>query len=182
MKRTFDWYGLTLPVVLVVGLACLGISLLGNGTGFAVVGWLLVGVAVIAAPLWVVAFVRARRAWSNAASQSADTRFLASVVSDDGRSRSKGLVVVLADRQGVRIVRGPASEVQWSARWSELGDPTGGSIRPARTEFPTIAFDRAVGDSRVLAVINPNGWPASFATADALLAELRRLRHASSRG
>lgn len=181
MKRRFDWYGLTLPVVLVVGLACLGISLLGNATGFAVVGWILVGVAILAAPFWIVSFVRARGAWSQAAAQSAEVRFLASIVSDDGRSRGRGLVVGLADRDGVRVVQGRTSEVRWSARWSELGDPVRGSIRPARTEFPTIAFDRGPGDSCVLAIYNPNGWPASFAFADDLQAELRRLHARSAR-
>jgi hypothetical protein len=173
VKRRFDWYGLALPAVLVAGLACLGISLLGNGTGFAIAGWLLVGIVVIVAPVWIYLFVRARRAFSRVAGEPAELRFLGSVVGDDGRVKGRDFVVALAGREGIRILEG--TELRWSAKWAEIGEPSRGVVRAGRTEFPTIAFDRAAGDTCVLAVINPNGWTASFGYADDVQAELQRL-------
>lgn len=175
VRRRFDWYGLTLPGILVAGLACLGIAALGNATGFLVVGWIFVGMAVLVAPVWIFLLVRTRTALRRVAFDPAEVRFIGSLLGDDGKVRGRDYVVTLADANGVRVVGGDPTQVHWSARWSEVGAPTRGSVRSGRTEFPTIAFDRAAGDTCVVSVIHPNGWPASLAYANDVQAELSRL-------
>ena len=173
MRRGFDWYGLALPAILVVGAASVGISLLGNGEAFAVVGWILLGVGVLALPFWLSALIRSRMLLARAKREPGDVRFVGALLAQRwtlflGLAR---LVAVVADKRGIRLLHGnPLAELE-NVPWTDVGLLAVGDYRVGRTLVPTMEIGNTV-----IRILHDNGWTASFRYADAILAELVALR------
>ncbi len=173
MRRGFDWYGLAVPVVILVGAGSIGISLLGNGEAFWVVGWILLGVGVLALPFWLSALIRSRVLLARAKREPGEVRFVGALIAQRwtlflGLAR---VVAVVADKQGIRLLQGnPFTELE-SVPWADVGLLAVNDYRVGRTLVPTMEIGNTV-----IRILHDNGWTASFRYADAILAELVALR------
>jgi len=176
-RRGFDWYGLTLPGVLVAGAVSLGVGAAGGGEGFTAAGWILLAVGAVALPFWAIAFVRARTLLGRARHRPG-VRFVGSSL-EGRRAMFAGfgrLCVVIADDDGVRSLRGRPLVEEWFAPWADIEGIGMGDTRVGRNLAPTIDIETATAGRVGFRVLHENGWQASFKYAQRLLGELRGIR------
>lgn len=182
MRRSFDWYGLTLPAVLLVGAVLAVYGALGGGSAWSFAGGIMLVVGAIAAPFWAIALVRARRALAAArrdpgADAPGAVVFAAEPVSDRP-ARIAGLkpvAGVLADRTGIRLL--PAgSGPSWSADWSGVASIKVEDVRSLGARIPLLVLESPDGQRTVLRMLHDYGWQASIADVDRAFGLLRALR------
>lgn len=180
MRRGFDWYGLTLPGTAVAGAVALAIGYGLAQDGLVVVGWILLGVAVVAAPLWIWRLVAASRALAAARDVPAPVRFVGAMLREGSSHFVPGPpATVLADDRGLRAVR--ADGEAWAADWADVAGLAIGDSRVGRFTNPTIDVD-VISTGRVrFRYLHARGWPGTYRDAEAVLAQLRRLQARAQR-